>query len=792
MVGVVGPNGCGKSNIIDAVRWVLGESRASELRGESMHDVIFNGSDQRAPSARASVELIFDNSQQRLSGQWGTYNELSVRRTLAREEGSRYFINNQQVRRRDIYDIFMGTGLGARGYAIIGQGMINRLIEARPEELRVYLEEAAGVSRYKERRRETENRLRDTRENLERLEDLILEIQQQFKKLKKQAETAQKYQQLKKQKQQMQFALWRLEQNQAFEIQKAKLKEIKTLEVALQGHLTQLSRLQAKGKEQQVRHMQAKKHTQQKQSKLHELNTLVSTTQAELHYVQSNQQRSVQRREQLKQQIAHWQQQNTQFEKQMAQFQEALETAQQQREQAEAKRVNAELQLEDQARTLEKKHQWRDEHRTLLHQHEQQLALLTQRYNDVLSERKQREQRQQELSKQLQKQGNGLALETRIKQYKERVKQKRHELSQWQKDLVVTEEKLPTMQQQAKKKEAQWHDLKQKLIALEERAKTLKEIQQQWASPEDLQIWLNERQWGQVAQLWSYLKVTEGWEPALEAVLGQQLGALIFPQNPLANLDAGALANLSPPKKMNLWFANGANKNQLQSWQGCPPLLQFVQCTDAKVQSLLNLVLQKVWVVKNWQQGFQLAAQLPYGGCLVHPKGHVFNRMGLTLYATHDDQAGMVIRQQELLRLAEKIREKTHAQETAKQLWQEKQKQIEKQQSLLSDKREKTYGLSNELHQIELKIAQSKQTLTQEQERQGYLQQQLDETNQRLQSLGHAKAELEEQLNELESVAETVREAFVQIDEDCISLGQEIESIRQQLRSYEQLDYDCA
>src|SRR5690625_5453522 len=141
MVGVVGPNGCGKSNIIDAVRWVLGESRASELRGESMHDVIFNGSDQRAPSARASVELIFDNSQQRLSGQWGTYNELSVRRTLAREEGSRYFINNQQVRRRDIYDIFMGTGLGARGYAIIGQGMINRLIEARPEELRVYLEE---------------------------------------------------------------------------------------------------------------------------------------------------------------------------------------------------------------------------------------------------------------------------------------------------------------------------------------------------------------------------------------------------------------------------------------------------------------------------------------------------------------------------------------------------------------------------------------------------------------------------------------------------------------------------
>jgi chromosome segregation protein len=173
LVGVVGPNGCGKSNIMDAVRWVLGESKASELRGESMQDVIFNGASDRRPASRASVELVFDNSLGRIGGSWGTYTEISVKRILTRDGTSSYLINNQNVRRKDVHDIFLGTGLGPRAYAIIGQGMISRIIEAKPEELRVFLEEAAGVSKYKERRKETENRLSDTRENLTRVDDIL-------------------------------------------------------------------------------------------------------------------------------------------------------------------------------------------------------------------------------------------------------------------------------------------------------------------------------------------------------------------------------------------------------------------------------------------------------------------------------------------------------------------------------------------------------------------------------------------------------------------------------------------
>ena len=176
LVGVVGPNGCGKSNIIDAVRWVLGESKASELRGESMQDVIFNGSGLRKPAGRASVELVFDNAAGRAGGQWNQFAEIAVKRVLTRDGTSSYYINNQPVRRRDVQDVFLGTGLGPRAYAIIGQGTISRIIESKPEELRLFLEEAAGVSKYKERRRETENRLKDTRENLTRVEDILREL----------------------------------------------------------------------------------------------------------------------------------------------------------------------------------------------------------------------------------------------------------------------------------------------------------------------------------------------------------------------------------------------------------------------------------------------------------------------------------------------------------------------------------------------------------------------------------------------------------------------------------------
>jgi chromosome segregation protein len=213
LVGVVGPNGCGKSNIIDAVRWVMGETSAKTLRGDSMADVIFNGSTARKPVGHASIELVFDNSDGTIGGQYAGYNEISIRRQVSRDGTSAYFLNNTKCRRRDITDIFLGTGLGPRSYSIIEQGMISRLIEAKPEELRVFLEEAAGISKYKERRRETETRIRHTRENLERLNDLLEEIEKQLDKLKRQSRAAERYKELKEEERHVKAELLALRYN---------------------------------------------------------------------------------------------------------------------------------------------------------------------------------------------------------------------------------------------------------------------------------------------------------------------------------------------------------------------------------------------------------------------------------------------------------------------------------------------------------------------------------------------------------------------------------------------------
>jgi len=200
MVGVVGPNGCGKSNVIDAIRWVLGELSAKNLRGESMVDVIFNGSENRKASGQCSIELLFDNSSSKIGGEYASFNEVSIKRVMTRDAQSDYFINNTKCRRKDVQDIFLGTGLGPSSYAIIEQGMVSKLVSAKPDELRTHIEEAAGVSKYRERRRETESRIKRTKENLSRVKDIRDEIARLIKRLENQAKAAEKYNLLKKDK----------------------------------------------------------------------------------------------------------------------------------------------------------------------------------------------------------------------------------------------------------------------------------------------------------------------------------------------------------------------------------------------------------------------------------------------------------------------------------------------------------------------------------------------------------------------------------------------------------------
>ncbi|MGD9592463.1 MAG: chromosome segregation SMC family protein, partial [Candidatus Berkiella sp.] len=199
LTAIAGPNGCGKSNVIDAVRWVMGESSAKHLRGGALTDVIFSGSSARKPVGQATVELLFDNTEGKLGGEYAAYSEIAIKRQVTRDGQSTYFLNGQKCRRRDITDIFLGTGLGPRSYAIIEQGMITRVIEAKPEDLRNFLEEAAGISKYKERRKETENRIQHTLDNIARLNDIRSELENQLNKLKRQSQAAEQYKILKAQ-----------------------------------------------------------------------------------------------------------------------------------------------------------------------------------------------------------------------------------------------------------------------------------------------------------------------------------------------------------------------------------------------------------------------------------------------------------------------------------------------------------------------------------------------------------------------------------------------------------------
>ncbi|MDC6484837.1 hypothetical protein PQZ09_02755 [Methylophilaceae bacterium] len=285
---IVGPNGCGKSNVAEAVKWVLGSSSAKELRGSTMDDVIFYGSETRQAVSRANVELIFDNTENRAPEEWAKYAEISVKRIIEKEKGSTYLINNTVVRRKDVADLFLGTGLGGRGYAIIAQNSITQIVEAKPEDLRGFLEEAAGVSKYKERRKETEFRLRDTKENLSRVEDLIHEIKLQATKLKSQAETANRYHKQQENLKFNQAQVWALKKritNESWEIIKKKIED-QTLE--LDQFTAKLREIESSVELARQEHTKTSDEINTIQAKFYEVNSIVSNAENALNNIKNN------------------------------------------------------------------------------------------------------------------------------------------------------------------------------------------------------------------------------------------------------------------------------------------------------------------------------------------------------------------------------------------------------------------------------------------------------------------------------------------------------------------------
>ncbi len=304
MTGIVGPNGCGKSNIIDAIRWVMGESAASRLRGDSLTDVIFSGSSARKPVSQATVELIFDNADRTITGEYGAYDEISVKRTVGRDGQSNYYLNGTKCRRRDITDLFLGTGLGPRSYSIIEQGMISQIIEARPEDLRVYLEEAAGISKYKERRKETETRIRHTRENLERLTDLRDEVGKQLEHLKRQARQAEQYQSIQAERR-VRDAEWKALEFRGLDARLQGLREkLASDETRLQQIVAEQREAERRIEEDRVRREDAAEALNNAQAEVYQIGGTLARIEQQIAHQQEMAQRLHRAREEAQAQLA--------------------------------------------------------------------------------------------------------------------------------------------------------------------------------------------------------------------------------------------------------------------------------------------------------------------------------------------------------------------------------------------------------------------------------------------------------------------------------------------------------
>lgn len=523
LVGVVGPNGCGKSNIMDAVRWVLGESKASELRGESMQDVIFNGSTNRKPVSRASVELIFDNSLGRAMGQWSQYAELSVKRVLTRTGQSDYFINNLKVRRKDITDLFLGTGLGPRAYAIIGQGMISRIIEAKPDDLRVFLEEAAGVTRYKERRKETQGRLEDTRENLLRVEDIREELGHQIGRLEAQAEVARRYQGLNEQLVRRQQLLWLLKKREAEAERQRLALEVERATTDLEAQSAALRETEARAEETREAHFSAGDALHAAQSEMYAANAEVARIEAEIRHRRESRSQLEARLVQLEGELAHWTATAEKLAEDRVRWEEQQEITKLRVEEAE-ERLHQQMNLapqveEDHAQAQEELQRLKT--RTVNGEQKLEVELTNkshaQRALQAITQRRER----------LREETFGDAPdELELAEKEEELSLLREELAGDQDQLQQLQQEMPQLEARRREAQAELQRIERELAAGQARRAALEQMQVKTQAAGKLPEWLRRHGLESAPPLWQKIHVEAGWEDAVEAVLRERLSAI--------------------------------------------------------------------------------------------------------------------------------------------------------------------------------------------------------------------------------------------------------------------------
>jgi chromosome segregation protein len=658
LVGVVGPNGCGKSNVIDAVRWVMGESSASRLRGDSITDVIFNGSSARKPVGAASVELLFDNAETTLEGQYAKYAEIGIRREVSRDGISTYYLNGTRCRRKDITGVFLGTGLGPRSYSIIEQGMISRLIEAKPEEMRVFLEEAAGISKYKERRKETSNRIKHTKENLDRLRDVLDEVEKHIKHLDRQAKTAERYGRYKEEERRTTAELLALRTHHLDEqagTANARLEERKT---RLEEQIAGQRKLEASIEDARVRQSERTDLFNEIQGRYYKVGSEIARLEQSIEHANELRERQETDLQQAilgaKEIIEHI----DKDESEIAQLELTLNELVPGLEQAEnAERASAESLHRAETALAEWQEQWDD---------------CTRRFNDAQQQRNIEQTRAEQIESRIRgyserrkklddarSSSDHDALKAKLEELTEQEQRKSQARDEFDRALSDIAEKIRKLREQDQKLTRLVDERRGSVQAAQARFASLEALQKAalGEGDEGVQRWLEAEGVDGDRRVAKTLDVADGWEKAVETVLGDYLQAVCVPDiepltTSISRLKSGNVTLL-------LQGVTGASET------GAPEML--AGRVSGAPQSISG-ILARVRVADSLNDALALREKLGDGESVVTADGIWLGRSWLRVSRDKDAKSGVLSREHEMRRVKANLREYRARFESARKL----------------------------------------------------------------------------------------------------------------------------
>ena len=779
LVGVVGPNGCGKSNIMDAVRWVLGESKASELRGESMQDVIFNGSGQRKPASRASVELVFSNEDARAGGQWNQFAEIAVKRVLTRDGSSSYHINNQPVRRRDVQDVFLGTGLGPRAYAIIGQGTISRIIESKPEELRLFLEEAAGVSKYKERRRETENRLRDTRDNLTRVDDILRELNGNLEKLEKQAEVAGRYRSLQDDGTLKLHQLWFLRHRDAAGEQQRIEKEVATAVNALEARVAELRQGEAELETIRQAHYAASDELHASQGRLAEASLEVSRLEERIRYVVEGRQRAEQRLAELSLQTAQWADRRAQAEAELEQLAEQMVSAD---EHSEVLAAQAEEQadrlpgLEEAVRGAQSS---ASTQRGVVAGVQQQIQVLASDSRNLEDQNRQLVARREKLA------GEKRQLAApdldRIEHLKQQFSSAEESREVAEARLADLGEQVPALDEARRLRQSEVNAEAARQSDFSARLDALRALQDKVQTEGKLRPWLARHGLDGLSGLWTRIHIEPGWETALEAALRERINALEVGRVEMVR----AFAADAPPAKLVFYTPPVAGTPQATSNATLSRLSDLLRVGDAGLKALLTDWLEGVYTAASLDDALAARSRLQHGEVLMTREGHAASAHAVSFYAPDSEQAGLLARAQEIENLDRQLRAQSLIAEEARSALIRAEAAYTGASAHLATARRDSAEAQGRAHQLQVELLRLTQQAEQTQSRSTQLDDELAEIDAQLEELNERRATGEARFEELDIELAATQERHAELDDAVIQAERALAAAREQLRTLE-------